>query len=187
MNDFHLVRRAVLVLSCFLCFPCFLVSGCGGERRTEAPAAAPEPATTEAPSPEEKTAAPPAAAPAAPAAGAADIMDSEQAPASRSDESQSAAPPPAPNSTKKDQDKKKSLARQQSDLDALAARLDGVVALSTPDCPTAWALRDQICDLSRHLCDVATKSRESDVAERCADGKARCDRATAKVRAVCSK
>ena len=71
------------------------------------------------------------------------------------------------------------------DIALFDQKLDGVLALAAPDCTTAWALRDRICDLAQRLCDLADRSAEPDVAERCADGRARCGHATERVRAAC--
>lgn len=72
-----------------------------------------------------------------------------------------------------------------SDVETWDKQLDGVLTLSTPDCNSAWALRDRICDLAQRLCDLAARSAEPDVADRCTDGRARCERATTRVRAAC--
>lgn len=77
--------------------------------------------------------------------------------------------------------------RDADDFERLGQRLDGALALSTPDCTTAWALRDKICDLSQRLCDLAARSAEPEVAERCTDGRGRCERATTRVRATCAE
>lgn len=74
-----------------------------------------------------------------------------------------------------------------ADIETWSKQLDGVLALSAPDCTTAWALRDRICDLAQRLCDVAGRSAEPEVAERCTDGRARCERATTRVRASCAE
>ena len=93
-----------------------------------------------------------------------------------------AAPAPAaeaPSSTKA-RDRAKA-----TDIETWDAQLDSALTLSAPDCNTAWALRDRICDLAQRLCDVASRSAEPEVADRCADGRARCERATTRVRATC--
>jgi hypothetical protein len=75
---------------------------------------------------------------------------------------------------------------EQGDVEALDRRLDGALSLAAPDCTTAWSLRDRICDLAQRLCDLAGRSAEPEVADRCADGRARCERATGRVRAACA-
>jgi hypothetical protein len=72
------------------------------------------------------------------------------------------------------------------DIERLSAELESALRLSTPDCTTAWSLRDRICDLADRLCDMAERSAEPEVQERCSDGKSRCERATARVRAGCA-
>jgi hypothetical protein len=73
-----------------------------------------------------------------------------------------------------------------SDMDALVRQMESALTLATPDCTTAWALRDKICDLAQRLCDIAGRSAEPEVDDRCTDGKSRCERATARVRAGCA-
>jgi hypothetical protein len=73
------------------------------------------------------------------------------------------------------------------EIDNLSKRLEGTLALSTPDCTSAWSLRDRICDLADRICDLAGRSAEQDVAERCNDGRARCQRATSRVRETCGR
>jgi hypothetical protein len=75
----------------------------------------------------------------------------------------------------------------KDEVEVLGDKLDGALGLSTPDCGTAWALRDRICDLTQRICDLAARSAEQDVAERCTDGRARCEHATSRVRAVCAE
>jgi hypothetical protein len=75
---------------------------------------------------------------------------------------------------------------RDEDFDQLGHQLEGALRLSTPDCTTAWALRDRICDLSTRLCGIAEQSNDPDVAARCTDGRARCERATTRVRAQCA-
>ena len=72
------------------------------------------------------------------------------------------------------------------DIDALTRSLDRTLRLSVPDCGSAASLRDRICDLAQRICDIAARSSETEVAERCTDGKRRCERATASVRATCA-
>jgi hypothetical protein len=73
------------------------------------------------------------------------------------------------------------------DLDALGGKLDRALSLAAPDCTLSWSLRDRICDLSQRLCDIAARSAEPDVADRCRDGRVRCERATARVRSACAE
>lgn len=75
---------------------------------------------------------------------------------------------------------------QEDELELLTRKIDGALALSTPNCTTAWSLRDRICDLAQRLCDLAARSAEPEMAERCTDGRDRCERATARVRAGCA-
>jgi hypothetical protein len=92
-----------------------------------------------------------------------------------------AAPAPeAPSSVRSERETK-----TLPDIELWGKQLDGALTLSTPDCNTAWALRDRICDLAQRLCDLASRSAEPEVADRCTDGRARCERATARVRAAC--
>ena len=139
-----------------------LAAGCGG---SAAPARSPEaPAEKAAPSAGESQ----DAAEEAPAAGApAPAAGYGRAPSSTKPEGEGAA--------------------QGTDIEAWSKQLEGALALSAPDCTTAWALRDRICDLAQRLCDVAGRSAEPEVAERCTDGRARCQRATTRVRASCAE
>ena len=113
----------------------------------------------------------------------------EKAAPSSVDESQEAAPAQqgapaagyAPSTTKPETE-----SARASDIETWSKQLEGALALSAPDCTTAWALRDRICDLAQRLCDVAGRSAEPEVAERCTDGRARCERATTRVRASCA-
>jgi hypothetical protein len=73
------------------------------------------------------------------------------------------------------------------EIDTLSRRLEGALSLSTPDCTSAWSLRDRICDLADRICDLAGRSAERDVAERCNDGRSRCQRATSRVRESCGR
>ena len=68
--------------------------------------------------------------------------------------------------------------------DAVRA-LDDTLALATPDCPTARALRDRICELSTKLCALSGAQPGPEIAAACADGRARCDRAKERVSAGC--
>jgi hypothetical protein len=63
--------------------------------------------------------------------------------------------------------------------------LDDTLALATPDCPTARALRDRICELSAKLCALSGAQPGPEIASACADGRARCDRARERVSAAC--
>ena len=137
----------------------FALAGCGAPRvEPRAPNAAPAPA-------EESTMSAPAEdrEEAAPASGAA-------APAAA----------PSPSSTKAESNR-----AAPADIEVWGRKLDNALTLSTPDCGTAWMLRDRICDLAQRLCDIAGRSAEPEVAERCTDGRSRCERATARVRAAC--
>lgn len=130
---------------------------------------------------------PPARSPEAPAEKAApsslESQDAaEEAPAA-------GAPAPAagygraPSSTEPEGE----AAARGSDIETWSKQLEGALALSAPDCTTAWALRDRICDLAQRLCDIAGRSAEPEVAERCTDGRTRCQRATTRVRASCAE
>lgn len=140
-----------------------LIFGCAAQKSAESPPAAP--AQSEA-APQRSTDAEGTSAPAgAPASAAA------PAPAANMPRSTSATG---------------TRAEQPDDLDFLTRKLDGALSLSAPDCTTAWALRDRICDLAQRLCDLAARSAEPEMAERCSDGRGRCERATTRVRASCS-
>ena len=137
-----------------------LASGCGG---SVPPARSPEaPAEKAAPSPVQS-----------------DEENAAEAPAG------AAAPPAgyAPSSTRPEGEE----SARPSDIETWSRQLEGALALSAPDCTTAWALRDRICDLAQRLCDVAGRSAEPEIAERCTDGRARCQRATTRVRASCAE
>jgi hypothetical protein len=75
----------------------------------------------------------------------------------------------------------------QDEIEGLTRRLEGALSLATPDCTSAWSLRDRICDLADRICDLAGRSAERDVAERCSDGRTRCQRATSRVRETCGR
>ncbi|HVW26273.1 MAG TPA: hypothetical protein VHC69_12955 [Polyangiaceae bacterium] len=137
---------------------CVCAASCGGSR------AAP---TSPANAPAEE-AAPPAAPP-------SDV--SGEAPAANA---ASAPEPAAPSSTKQDREKS-----ALPEIETWGRQLESALTLSAPDCSTAWSLRDRICDLAQRLCDIAARSAEPEVAERCTDGRARCERATTRVRASC--
>jgi len=67
-----------------------------------------------------------------------------------------------------------------------ARQLDDTLALSTPDCPLAHALRDRLCELSAHLCALADKDPgAAAVRAACKDGGERCDRAKERVPTQC--
>jgi hypothetical protein len=138
---------------------CLAAPACGGSQTPPASPAS-EPATQAAPAEQMED-----TQMSAPAAGAAP------------------APPPAaeaPSSTKSARDRE-----PLGEIETWDQQLDGALALSTPSCMTAWSLRDRICDLAQRLCDIASRSAEPEVADRCTDGRARCERATTRVRAVC--
>lgn len=126
----------------------------------------------------------PAKSPEAPAEKAApssvETEDAEGAPAAGAP-APSPAPGYAPSTTRPEEER-----AGGSDIEAWSKQLEGVLALSAPDCTTAWALRDRICDLAQRLCDVAGRSAEPELSERCTDGRARCERATTRVRASCA-
>jgi hypothetical protein len=156
-------RRVLRIVSCLVLFAvtASAVAGCSASRREPAapsPTPAAEPAPP-APANDEATEAPASGA-AAPAA------QGPYAPSSTKAESERAAPP---------------------EMETWGRQLDGALTLSTPDCSMAWALRDKICDLAQRLCDIAGRSAEPEVAERCTDGRSRCERATSRVRAGCAE
>jgi hypothetical protein len=144
-----------------------LLAACGGGKEAapaQTPASqqqygAPQESESDAAKEEAPSAAPAGAAPAAPAGG--------QLPSSTKRERRSSEP--------------------MEEIDSLSKRLEGALALSTPDCTSAWSLRDRICDLADRICDLANRSAERDVAERCSDGRARCERATSRVRESCGR
>jgi hypothetical protein len=136
---------------------CLAISGCGGSQ-------------------------PAPASPARPATGTPENLQDTQVSAPAEGLAPAPAAPAeaeAPSTTK---------ARDRSTLSEVETwdkQLDGVLTLSTPDCNSAWALRDRICDLAQRLCDLASRSAEPEVADRCSDGRGRCERATTRVRAAC--
>lgn len=135
-----------------------LASGCGG---SSAPARSQEA---------------PAAEKAAPSS--LESQDAAEAPAAGA-----AAPAPGyPSSATRPEEE----GARSADIETWSKQLEGALALSAPDCTTAWALRDRICDLAQRLCDVAGRSAEPEIAERCTDGRSRCERATSRVRASCA-
>ncbi|HEX4337055.1 MAG TPA: hypothetical protein VH062_14150 [Polyangiaceae bacterium] len=137
------------------------LSACGASRSNTAPQSAP------------------AAAPVAPVSAPA--MDrAADAPASAAGAAPAAEGAAMPSSTKSGAAKD-----APSELDLWGRQMESALTLSTPDCSLAWALRDRICDLAQRVCDVAGRSAEPEVAERCTDGRARCDHATTRVRAAC--
>jgi hypothetical protein len=135
-----------------------LASGCGG---SSAPAQSPES---------------PAAEKAAPSS--VESQDATKAPAAGA----GATAPGYPSSAARPEEE----SARSTDIETWSKQLEGALALSAPDCTTAWALRDRICDLAQRLCDVAGRSAEPEVAERCTDGRSRCERATSRVRASCA-
>jgi hypothetical protein len=172
------VKKSRFVFEVTICVAVSL-TGCAG-RTAPSATPAPEPA--------------PASEKAAPAA------DEEAAPATPSAPSRAtsgalpqAPPPPAPagaappSSMHGEGARAGTLESAPQDIVLFDQKLDGVLALAAPDCTTAWALRDRICDLAQRLCDLADRSAEPDVAERCTDGRARCAHATERVRAACGE
>lgn len=66
--------------------------------------------------------------------------------------------------------------------------LHQTLAMSQPDCGRARGLRDDICELAERICDIAARHPgEPGVAGQCADGRERCDRASADVAAACGE
>jgi len=126
----------------------------------------------------------PARSPEAPAEKAApssvESQDAESTPAAGAP-APNAAPGYAPSTTRPEEER-----AGASDIETWSKQLEGALALSAPDCTTAWALRDRICDLAQRLCDVAGRSAEPELVERCTDGRSRCERATTRVRASCA-
>ena len=125
----------------------------------------------------------PASSPQAPekaAPSSVESQDAEGAPAAGAP-APSPAPGYAPSTTRPEEE-----SARPSDIETWSKQLEGALALSAPDCTTAWALRDRICDLAQRLCDVAGRSAEPELAERCTDGRSRCERATTRVRASCA-
>lgn len=154
-------RRTILPLIALV------IAGCAAQatRAPEAPASQAPAATEAAPQRALDAEGPPGAAAGAPAAA--------RAPASE---------PSMPATTKGES----TPGAQEDELELLTRKIDGALALSTPNCTTAWSLRDRICDLAQRLCDLAARSAEPEMAERCTDGRDRCERATARVRAGCA-
>jgi hypothetical protein len=72
-----------------------------------------------------------------------------------------------------------------TDIEVLGRRLEETLAASSPDCTEASALRDELCDGSQRLCDLAARTADPDLTERCADSRSRCEHATSRVRAGC--
>jgi hypothetical protein len=71
-------------------------------------------------------------------------------------------------------------------IETLSRDLDSALSLSTPDCPSAHLLRDQICDLSRRICGLSDERRgDHELVERCGDARARCQRAVDRTQAAC--
>jgi len=146
--------------------------GCGA--RT--PATAPE----SAPAPEAE----PRSLEQAPISPAGDAESEEAAPSAAPAEAGGA---PMPGSAQKSKGAIQDESSAVRDLERLSQDLDAALRLSAPDCTTAWSLRDRICDLADRLCEMADRSAEPEVQERCGDGKVRCTRATARVRASCAE
>lgn len=147
------------------------VAGCGARSRQAAPARAPasEPAS---------------------GAPAEEGVRAEQAPGSPSADKaleQPAPAAPAAGSAFPGSTKGTGSGEPPDEIEALSRRLEGALTLSVPDCTSAWSLRDRICDLADRICDLAGRSAERDVAERCADGRTRCERATSRVRESCGR
>ena len=67
------------------------------------------------------------------------------------------------------------LQRNERELNTLAAE-------ARVDCDRAARLRDNVCVLSEHICTLTSASDD-----RCTDGRARCQKARARVDAVCPK
>ena len=159
-----MISSTRVIFVCFVIFP-FLGAGCAGSLPEKPAQSAPATEST-APAPAEqeesldRAGAAPAPQAAPPAAGA-----------------------PMPSSSKAEGER----AAVAPDMDAWARQMESALTLATPDCTTAWALRDKICDLAQRLCDIAGRSAEPEVADRCTDGKSRCARATARVRAGCAE
>lgn len=78
------------------------------------------------------------------------------------------------------------LATARRELAEAARQFDDTLALGTPDCPLARALRDRLCDLSARICSLADQAPGSaDVRTSCADGAARCSHAKERVSSQC--
>jgi hypothetical protein len=70
------------------------------------------------------------------------------------------------------------------DLDAALER--ALPAGAAADCDRAGQLRETICELSRRICATSERAPlDRDLAEKCADGKLRCERARARVDRSC--
>jgi hypothetical protein len=76
-------------------------------------------------------------------------------------------------------------ARATAALADASRALDESLALATPDCPTARALRDRICELSGRLCALSQSDPTPEMTSACADGHARCNKAKERVSASC--
>lgn len=64
--------------------------------------------------------------------------------------------------------------------------LDQATTLASVDCSSARDLRDQICDLSSRICEIADDNPDDDpTVERCRDGRARCRGASNRVAQSC--
>lgn len=139
------------------------ICGCGARPPAKhAPAEEPLPAERPPASADEATQSAPSSSPAAGAGAAEDMPGSMAAPERELDDDRFAS------------------------IELLSRDLDGLLSLSTPDCSTAPSLRDQICGLARKICALSDDSRgDPELAERCGDARARCQRATDRVGAAC--
>ncbi len=64
--------------------------------------------------------------------------------------------------------------------------LDNATTLAAVDCTSARDLRDRICDLSSRICEIASDNPDDrPTADRCADGRARCEGASDRVAQSC--
>ena len=168
------MNRTFWIDATWIALPAVLVVACGAPGKEAAPAQTP------------------ASQPAygAPAQSESAPKDEEAAGDRASGVSPSAAPAPAapsggaalPGSTKRE-----GKGEPADEIDTLSRRLEGALSLATPDCTSAWSLRDRICDLADRICDLASRSAERDVAERCSDGRVRCEHATSRVRESCGR
>lgn len=150
---------------------CSFAIACGGSSREAAPARAPAAEPAYAPAEESE----------------ATKKEAPGAPPAEDRASGGQAAPAAPQSAPLPSSSKGNRGEPSDDLDVLGRRLEGALSLAAPDCTLAWSLRDRICDLADRLCDLAGRSADKDVAERCSDGRARCERATSRVRDSCGR
>lgn len=73
-----------------------------------------------------------------------------------------------------------------SELVQASIDLDNATTLAAVDCTSARDLRDRICELSSRICDIASDNPDDQpTAERCADGRARCEGASDRVAQSC--